>query len=572
MPLLESPDTPRIERHLKAASRQRFTETSGIKIRAFLADAELFLTLCSRPRDRWGFFVLAWLGSEEAEKVRRSHVADTVALYEKFRDGLIGLFGRFEFEGAYRATLRGLLQSGSESVAAHAARTTDLCSHAYAEVSTEAQFLLAVDHFIAGLADSSLREYLQRERAQRKLEWLETVRIAQASEASRISNFEPTAAAASAAHDSRSLSTSFASRDQSNSVNSSIRNRESQWSSRSSNTRSKQPANSNSSKQLAQSLSRDNLNTPDRSTPHDPPRYSSPTDGMAASQSSQSNRPSSKPNSTVCFKCGNTGQIAWTCTTEGKPPRRCYACSGFKHLSRNCLSRSRQQPVQRAESKPKSSNAVLFAGTGAPQLFSEAVIDGVQIRDVLFDTGSAFSILSCALYDSLPWRPSINSFKNSAPDIIGVGGASAKVRGYIDVPLQIAGIEVAHALLVVSNLSFSLLIGMDVLQSHAAKMSLGSAAPLELSARVCDVCFEQRTNPSSSYRSSPTVACRRIHYCCSEIGESRDCSFAARSAGRFYRRNRAAQLDCRDPRVCRSACSLRSSCRCLPRRCDKQFR
>ena len=36
---------------LKAASRQRFTETSGIKIRAFLADAELFLTLCSRPRD-----------------------------------------------------------------------------------------------------------------------------------------------------------------------------------------------------------------------------------------------------------------------------------------------------------------------------------------------------------------------------------------------------------------------------------------------------------------------------------------------------------------------------------------
>ena len=93
---------------LKAASRQRFTETSGIKIRAFLADAELLLTLCSCPRDRWDFFVLAWLGSEKADKVRRSHVADTVALIEKFRDGLIALFERFEFEGAYRATLRGL--------------------------------------------------------------------------------------------------------------------------------------------------------------------------------------------------------------------------------------------------------------------------------------------------------------------------------------------------------------------------------------------------------------------------------------------------------------------------------
>ena len=135
----------------------------GIEICAFLADAELFLTLCSHPRDRWGFFVLAWLGSEAAEKVRRSHVADTVASYEKFRDGLIALFNRFEFVGAYRATLRGLGQSGSESLAAYAAGTTDLCSHAYAEFSTEAQMSLAVDHFIAGLADSSSREYLQRE-------------------------------------------------------------------------------------------------------------------------------------------------------------------------------------------------------------------------------------------------------------------------------------------------------------------------------------------------------------------------------------------------------------------------
>ena len=97
--------------------------------------------------------------------MRRSHVAYSVASYETFRDGLIALFGRFEFEGAYRATLRGLRQSGSESVAAYAALTIDLCSHAYAEFSTEAQLSLAVDHLIARLADSSSREYLQRERA-----------------------------------------------------------------------------------------------------------------------------------------------------------------------------------------------------------------------------------------------------------------------------------------------------------------------------------------------------------------------------------------------------------------------
>jgi hypothetical protein len=121
---------------LKAASRPRFIESSGVKIRSFLADAELFLTLCNRPRSRWAYFVLSWLGSEEAEKVRRSHVADSVADYAKFRDGLTTIFGRFEFEGAFRAQLRSLKQSGAESVTAYAARTTDLCSRAYAEFAT----------------------------------------------------------------------------------------------------------------------------------------------------------------------------------------------------------------------------------------------------------------------------------------------------------------------------------------------------------------------------------------------------------------------------------------------------
>ena len=129
--------------------------------------------MCDRPRDHWGLFILSWLGSEEAEKVRRSHVVDPVAKYDTFRDGLIALFGRFEFEASYRASLRNLRQAGAESIATYAARTTDMCSRAYANFSTEDQLSLAVDHFIAGLADQSSRAYLQRERAQRALEWLE---------------------------------------------------------------------------------------------------------------------------------------------------------------------------------------------------------------------------------------------------------------------------------------------------------------------------------------------------------------------------------------------------------------
>ena len=92
-----------------------------------------------------------------------ARVADHVAVYDKFRENLITLFGRFEFEGVHLITLRGHRQAGAESLAAYAARRTDLCSHAYANFTTEEQLSLAVDHYITGLAYVSSREYLQRE-------------------------------------------------------------------------------------------------------------------------------------------------------------------------------------------------------------------------------------------------------------------------------------------------------------------------------------------------------------------------------------------------------------------------
>ena len=78
------------------------------------------------------------------------------------------------------------------------------------------------------------------------------------------------------------------------------------------------------------------------------------------------------------------------------------------------------------------------AGTRVSQLFSDAVIDRVLFQDTLVDTGSELSMMSFALYDRLPIRLAIKSFRNSAPDIVGVGGASAEAIKYIDVPLQIA--------------------------------------------------------------------------------------------------------------------------------------
>ena len=121
----------------KSANRQRYTEASGIRIRAFVEVAENFLEMCARPRDRWSRFILSWLGTNEAEKVRRSHFVGAAVSYEQFRNGLYTLFGRLDFENAYRQQLRGLAQSGSESVAAFASRTSDLSTRAYPDFLTE---------------------------------------------------------------------------------------------------------------------------------------------------------------------------------------------------------------------------------------------------------------------------------------------------------------------------------------------------------------------------------------------------------------------------------------------------
>ena len=74
-------------------------------------------------------------------------------------------FGRLVFEDSYRQQLRELTQSGSESIASYAKRTTDLTTGAYPKFPTELQLDLAVEHFIAGLRETSTRDYLRRERA-----------------------------------------------------------------------------------------------------------------------------------------------------------------------------------------------------------------------------------------------------------------------------------------------------------------------------------------------------------------------------------------------------------------------
>ena len=125
---------------LKLASRARFSELAGNKITGFVSDLELYLRMCARPVHHWGYILVASLGAEKAEKVRRSHLEDAIEDYAKFKSGVKALFGKFEFEGSFRAQLHTNAQSGAESIAAYAARTTDICSKAYPAFATETTF------------------------------------------------------------------------------------------------------------------------------------------------------------------------------------------------------------------------------------------------------------------------------------------------------------------------------------------------------------------------------------------------------------------------------------------------
>ena len=154
-------------------------------------------------------------------------------------------------------------------------------------------------------------------------------------------------------------------------------------------------------------------------------------------------------------------------------------------MARNCPTRTAQAAAQ--ANAASSSNVVASANRGAAQVFTVAVIGGERIADALVDKGSAFSMLSTAMYGRIPNAPAIQPFTSSAPDIIAVDGKTAEVRGNVDAPIKIDGTAVRHPLLVVEVLAFPLLLGTDILRPHSAMLTLDESAPLRLRTCLCDI-------------------------------------------------------------------------------------
>ena len=192
-----------------------------------------------------------------------------------------------------------------------------------------------------------------------------------------------------------------------------------------------------------------------------------------------------KPRAITCYKCGKSGYVAFACNSDALPERKCYGCGGIGHMACAFATRAAQTKAQTSNS---SLNVVALAGKGAAQIFAPALIDGMRVADALIDAGSAFSMLSIAFYARLRDVPVIQPFTRTAPDVVGVGGASAEIRGNVDASVDVVGVTVHHSLLVVEGLTFSLIIVTDILPAHCAVRTFNETAPVRLQNRECYIC------------------------------------------------------------------------------------
>ena len=144
---------------------------------------------------------------------------------------------------------------------------------------------------------------------------------------------------------------------------------------------------------------------------------------------------------------------------------------------RVCPTRAAQNA---ADANSYTSGAVASSCKSAGQLVAEAVINTVRVANALVDTVSAVSMLSAAMYARLPDAPAIQLFLRAAPEVVGVGGARAVIRGYVDVPVEVVRVALRHPLLVIEGLAFPLIIDTDILRAHRAVLTLDESPPVRL--------------------------------------------------------------------------------------------
>ena len=301
--------------------------------------------------------------------------------------------------GSFSTTLQTHAQFGAESISAYAAHTTDLFSKIYPNFSKNTQLSLSVNHFISGLADSTMRDYLLHDHACRSQTWQETVQIATAYEALRYSlHASPFVASVVSAKVGAVFLDEHTCASAENCV-------AIVW---------QQSALDKRSAHVAKGLFREFLCLRKQvekpldsaiesfpSTQRDHLPFSKSTTAKNSLLATEENAATSHQNAQAtrslrkCFGCSNVGRVARKCSTLAA--RAAAHAIAFS-----------------------SSNAVASARKGFIQLFTEVVIGGVRIADSFIDTGSAVLVLSTAMYGRRPSAPEIQPFTGAASDVVGV--------------------------------------------------------------------------------------------------------------------------------------------------------
>ena len=91
------------------------------------------------------------------------------------------------------------------------------------------------------------------------------------------------------------------------------------------------------------------------------------------------------------------------------------------------------------------------------------------------DSGSSLSVVTKATISKIQELISVEQFLHCSPNIVGVCNAFVRVLNYVDVTIDIAGLESRHLLIVVYKLAYLILVKINELKPHKAIIMTGAS-------------------------------------------------------------------------------------------------
>ena len=101
-------------------------------------------------------------------------------------------------------------------------------------------------------------------------------------------------------------------------------------------------------------------------------------------------------------------------------------------------------------------------------------------------------MVSSSTLAALPVDTSVNSFTSRPPNIIEFGDSPLQVLGYVDAAVVVSDVEVRHPLVVVSELAFQLMIGIDILRPYRTSCGCGTPDFLRFNVDRCSMYLKER--------------------------------------------------------------------------------